>query len=146
MGASANENVIMVGAVTLSNANVKDAAATIGGALVGGLIGRGIASTASGNMAQNGHGVLTNRRFVFGSSKAFKKLNVGATVNFAESLSNGDVYYDIPLSDIVNFSQGKQGFSTLFALETHGGVYKFALLKKSMFAEWEAGFAKARGR
>ena len=143
---SANEVVLKVGAVTFTNANIKDAAAAIGGSLVGGIIGRRVARTASDNLGKNGHGVLTDRRFVFGNSKALKKIAEGTTVSFSVHRAKGDIDFDIPLMDIAAFSKGKQGFSTLFALETNAGEYKFALLKKSQFPEWEAAFNKALGK
>jgi len=144
--AGIQEVVLKVGAVTFTNANLKDAATAIGGTLAGGILGKRAANNAAQNLAQNGHGVLTNMRFVFGSSKAFKKIPAGSPFSVAQYGAKGDIVFDIPLAEIISFTQGKQGFSTLFALETMDSVYKFALLKKTDFPEWDAAFFQARGR
>jgi len=143
---SANETALYAGPVTFTNANLKDAAAAIGGTLAGGMVGRRMARAASNNLGRNGHGLLTDKRFVFGSSSSLKKITQGADINLAALRAKGDIYFDIPLADILSFSKGKQGFSTLFALETNDGVYKFALLFKSRYPGWEAAFNKVAGK
>ena len=142
----ANETVLYIGAVTFTNANMKDAAAAIGGTLAGGENSRRIAWGAMDNLGRNGYGVLTDKRFVFGSSGPLKKITQGSIVDLSGYRARGDIYFDIPLADILSFSKGKQGFSTLFALETTGGEYKFALLWKSRFPGWEAAFKKVLGK
>ena len=143
---SANETALYIGAVTFTNVNINDAAAAIGGALAGGENSRRIAWGAMDNLGRNGHGVLTDKRFVFGSSGPLKKIGEGAAVNLAALRAKGDIYFDIPLADILSFSKGKQGFSTLFSLETNDGEYKFALLWKSQYPGWEAAFNKVLGK
>jgi len=143
---SANEVVFKVGAVTFTNVNAKDMAAAIGGSAVGGIIGRRVANTASKNLGKNGHGVLTDKRFIFGNSRALKKIAEGSAVSFAAQRAKGDIDFDIPLETIASVSEGKQGFSSLFALDTNDGEYKFALLKKAQLPEWIAAFNKALGR
>jgi len=143
---SADEVVYKAGAVTFTNINAKDVAAAIGGSAVGGIIGRSIADAASRNLGKNGHGVLTDRRFVFGNSRALKKTAEGSAVNFAAQRAKGDIDFDIPLVTIASVNEGKQGFSALFAIETYHGEYKFALLKKSQLPEWIAAFKMALGR
>jgi len=143
---SANELVFKVGAVTFTNVNVKDMAAALGGTAVGGIIGRRVANNASKNLGKNGHGVLTNKRYVFGNSKALKKIAEGSAVSFAAQRSKGDIDFDIPLETIVSVSEGKQGFSSLFAIDSNDGEYKFALLKKAQLPEWMAAFGRALGR
>jgi len=143
---SANEVVFKVGAVTFFNLNAKDVAAAIGGSAAGGMIGRRIANTASKNLGKNGHGVLTDKRFVFGNSKALKKIAEGSAVSFAAGRAKGDIDFDIPLGTIVSVGEGKQGFSSLFVLDAIDGEYKFALMKKSQLPEWIDAFKKARGR
>ena len=142
----ANETALYIGAVTFTNANLKDAAAAIAGNRVGGIIGSRISWNAMDNLGRNGHGVLTDKRFVFGSSGPLKKIIVGSIVDLSGYLARGDIYFDIPLADILSFSKGKQGFSTLFELETNDGVYKFALLFKSQYPGWEAAFNKVLGK
>jgi len=143
---SSNEVVFKVGAVTFTNLNIKDVAAAIGGSAVGGLIGRSVADAASRNLGKNGYGVLTDRRFVFGNSRALKKIAEGSAVNFAAERAKGNIDFDIPLFTITSVSEGKQGFSSLFAIETNSGEFKFALLKKSQLPEWMAAFNITRGR
>jgi len=142
----ANETVLKTGAVTFTNINLNDAAAAIGGALAGGENSRRIAWGATDNLGRNGHGVLTDKRFVFGSSGPLKKITEGSIADLSGYRARGDIYFDIPLADILSFKKGKQGFSTLFALETNDGVYKFALLFKSRYPGWEAAFNKALGK
>jgi len=135
-----------VGAVTFTNANLKDMAAAIGGNVAGGIIGNRIFNNASRNLGKNGFGILTNKRFVFGNSKPLKKMTEGSVVSFAAQRAKGDIDFDIPLETIATVSEGKQGFSPIFAIDTNGGEYKFALLKKAALPEWIAGFNKALGR
>jgi len=142
---SASETALYAGPVTFTNANLKDAVAAIGGTLAGGMVGRRMARAASDNLGRNGYGLLTDKRFVFGSSGPLKKFKQGEAVNLAALRAKGDIYFDIPLSDILSFSKDMQGFSTLFALDTNGGVYKFALLFKSRYPGWEAAFNKVLG-
>ena len=143
---SANEVVFKVGAVTFTNVNLKDMATAIGGAAVGGIVGRRVANSAGRNLGKNGHGVLTAKRFVFGNSKALKKIAEGSAVNFAAQRAKGDIDFDIPLETIVSVSEGKQGFSSLFALDTNDGEYRFSLLKKAQLTEWMAAFNRVLGR
>jgi len=143
---SANEVVFNVGAATFFNLNAKDVAAAIGGSVVGGRVGRRVANAASKNIGKNGHGVVTNKRFVFGNSKALKKIGIGSAVSFAAIRAKGDIDFDIPLETITSVSEGKQGFSSLFVIDTNDGVYKFALMKKSQLPEWIGAFNRALGR
>ena len=143
---SAEEIVLNVGAVTFTNVNIKDMAAAIGGAAVGGIVGRRVANSAGRNLGKNGHGVLTAKRFVFGNSRALKKIAEGTAVSFASQRRKGDIDFDIPLETIVSVSEGKQGFSSLFAIDTNDGEYKFSLLKKAQLPEWIAAFNRAPGR
>jgi len=142
---SENETALYIGPVTFTNANLKDAAAAIGGTLSGGMVGRRMARGASDNLGRNGHGLLTDKRFIFGSSGQLKKIKEGAPISLAALRAKGEIYFDIPLADILSFKKGKQGFSTLFALDTNGGEYKFALLFESRFPGWEAAFNKVPG-
>ena len=114
----ANETAIKAGAVTLSNANLKDAVSAIAGAvagqMAGGFVGGHIKSAAmrkGGNLGMNGHGILTSSRFIFGTGKGFKKQAAGDPLGITD---RDDVVMDIPVADITAVSRGKQGFSTLF--------------------------------
>ena len=149
----ANEIVLHVGAVTFTNADKKVAAAgiagTVAGSLIGGLVGHRLSrasAQAISNMGKNGHGVLTDRRFVFGNSRPLKKISQGGAVSFAEYRRKGDIDFDIPLADIIAVSESKQGLSSLFVIEIDDMEYKFALLKKAQLPEWIAAFNKALGK
>ena len=143
---SAYETVLKAGAVTFTNVSLKGMATAIGGAAMGGIVGRRLARTASDNLGKNGYGVLTDRRFVFGGGKALKKADEGSSIGFAEMRAKGEITFDIPLDAILGVSEGKQGFSSLFALETGDGDYKFALLRAKRLPEWIAAFNGALGR
>jgi len=140
---AANEVVLKVGAVTFTNINARDMAVAVGGNLVGGIVGIRAFNAASRNLGKNGHGVLTNKRFVFGNSKVLKKIAEGYAVSFAEARAKGDIDFDIPLETIASVNEGKQGFSALFAINTYNGELKFALLKKSQLPEWMDAFQRA---
>jgi len=142
----ANETVLREGFATFTNAswaNVLAAAMSSGRTARS----RRRAETARRNLGMNGHGVLTDTRFVFGKGKDLKKMPVGSSVNFEESIAKGDIAFDIPLADISTVTKGRQGFSTLFVIETSDGdVYKFAVMKKSAYEAWQAAFDNALGK
>ena len=84
-----------------------------------------------------GHGVLTDRRFIYSKSKALNDKD--KSVSFAQ---NGE-YFGIPLANIVNVSVIKASANTLEGeciVETKGGSYRFLVSKPD---EWEAAFNEA---
>ena len=141
-----DEVVLKQGFVTFTNANLRDAATLLAHTAGSAFVSNRRARIAADNLGKNGQGVLTDKRFVFGTGKALKKIAAGEALNFADPLARGDIVFNIPLAEITAVTKGKQGFSTLFALETNDGVYKFALMKKSQYDEWEAAFNKALGK
>ena len=142
-----NETVLKVGSTTytnvtkkgVANAVAKTAAAyTVGGYAGGDLLDSAQKKVADMNMG--GIAVLTEARFIFGTGKELKKLPVGGPMALGKK---DEVYFDIPLATISSVTQGKQGLSPVFAIETHEGVFKFAFMKKSTSEEWEAAINNA---
>lgn len=84
---------------------------------------------------QNGHGVLTNKRFIY-SKHSFSKLMVMGVLS---NLTKGDYEFDISISDIKCVSRGKQGISNnVIVIETKSeDTYKFVVTK---YMEWEIAF------
>ena len=145
-----NETALKVGFVTLSNYSLKNVAGVIAnsvaGYAAGGYLGEELSDAATkraGELGMNGHAILTDKRFVFGSGKAFKKQPVGAPLGLTEK---DKVAINIPLDGINAVSRGKQGFSTLIVLETNAGNFNFAVMKKAVFEEWEAAINNALGK
>ena len=145
-----NETIIKTESTTYTNVSMKGAAASIAqtaaGAVVGGMVGGALQDSAvkkATAMNTGGQAVLTNGRFIFGAGKNLKKLPVGGPLVIAVK---DEVFVDIPLPTIISVTQGKQGVSPVFAIETHEGVFKFAFMKKSKCEEWEAAISKALGK
>ncbi|WP_410074607.1 zinc ribbon domain-containing protein [Anaerostipes sp.] len=71
---------------------------------------------------QNGHGLLTNKRFIY-SKHSFAKIAVmGVLVN----LTKGSYDFDIPISDIKEIKDGRQGISkTIIICTKSGEEYNF---------------------
>lgn len=99
----------------------------------------GLANRIKGAMnVQNGHGTLTNARFIYSKHGLGKILAMGALVN----LTKGAYEFEIPILDIQSVSRGKHGLSSsILVLETRSGeVYRFAVTK---YEEWEIAFRRA---
>lgn len=71
---------------------------------------------------QNGHGLLTNKRFIYSKHSLVKIATIGILVN----LTKGDYDFEISISDIVELKEGKQGISkTIIIVTTTGEEYNF---------------------
>jgi hypothetical protein len=145
-----NETVLKAESTTYTNVSMKGAATsiakTVAGATVGGMIGGELMESAvrkTATMNMGGIAVLTDGRFIFGTGKGLKKLSAGGAMELGKK---DEVYFDIPLATIISVTQGKQGLSPVFAIETHEGVFKFAFMKKSKCDEWEDAINKALGK
>jgi hypothetical protein len=145
-----NETVLKIESTTYTNVTMKGAAASIAktatGVALGGIVGDALQDSAMKKVAtmnMGGQAVLTNGRFIFGTGKKLKKLPVGGPFVISEK---DEVYFDIPLATIISVTQGKQGLSPVFAIETIEGVFKFAFMKKSKCEEWEAAINNALGQ
>jgi hypothetical protein len=66
---------------------------------------------------QNGHGLLTNKRFIYAKHSLAKIAVMGVLVN----LTKGDYDFAIPISEIVSLSEGKQGVSKTIIINTKSG-------------------------
>ena len=71
---------------------------------------------------QNGHGLLTNKRFIYSKHSIFKTAAIGLLVN----LTKGSYDFEIPISDIKEIKDGRQGISkTIIICTTSGEEYNF---------------------
>lgn len=71
---------------------------------------------------QNGHGLLTNKRFIYAKHSMAKIAMMGVLVN----LTKGDYDFEIPVSDISELKEGKQGISkTIIIVTKSGEEYNF---------------------
>lgn len=71
---------------------------------------------------QNGHGLLTNKRFIYNKHSLAKIAAIGILVNFTK----GTYDFDINLSDIAEVKDGKQGISkTIIFVDVSGEEYNF---------------------
>ncbi|MFS0781912.1 hypothetical protein [Bacillus sp. 1P06AnD] len=84
---------------------------------------------------QNGHGMLTNERFIYSKHSLAKTVAIGLFVN----LTKGSYEFEIPISEIDSVTRGRQGLSnSVIVINTKKGEsYKFAVTK---YMEWEIAF------
>jgi len=76
---------------------------------------------------QNGKGMLTNKRFVYFKHGFGKIMVMGALVN----LTQGDIDFEIPISDIDHLEDGRQGVSKTIKVFTKAGeMYHFYFTKR----------------
>lgn len=85
---------------------------------------------------QNGHGMLTTKRFIYAKHSLASIAVMGVLVN----LTKGSYDFEILLSDIVEMRQGRQGVSKTVILKTKdGSEYNFYFNNRE---EWETEFQK----
>jgi hypothetical protein len=85
---------------------------------------------------QNGHGMLTTRRFVYSTHSLAKIAAIGALVN----LTKGTFDFEIPLSEITEIREGRQGISkTLLLVVRSGEKYNFYFSNR---LQWESDFRR----
>ena len=71
---------------------------------------------------QNGHGVLTNKRFIYNKHSLAKMATIGVLVNFTK----GTFDFDIKFTDVAEVKDGKQGVSkTIIFVTVSGEEYNF---------------------
>lgn len=76
---------------------------------------------------QNGHGMLTDRRFIYSKHEIAKTMVMGVLVN----LTSGSYDSEIPISKIKGLRDGRQGFSkTIIISTTEGEEYEFFFTKR----------------
>lgn len=87
---------------------------------------------------ENGHGMLTNQRFIYSKHNLAKIAVMGLLVN----LTKGDFEFDIPILEIKSVIQGRQGVSKNVIVITtiKGDTFKFAVTK---YQEWDIAFRNA---
>lgn len=80
---------------------------------------------------QNGNAILTNQRFIYLKHSLAKTMVIGAFVN----LTKGSYEFEIPLSDITNIEDGRQGISKTIIINTKNGErYNFYVTNRE---EWK---------
>ena len=82
-------------------------------------------------LVQNGNAILTNQRFIYLKHSLAKTMVIGAFVN----LTKGSYDFDIPLSNISNIEDGRQGISKTIIINTKDGErYNFYVTNRE---EWK---------
>lgn len=95
---------------------------------------QGICNRVKGAFVENGHGMLTNKRFIYSKHSLAKIAVMGVLVN----LTKGDFDFDIKISDIVEVSERKRVFQRILIIATSGGEkYEFYFSK---IEEWKIHF------
>lgn len=83
---------------------------------------------------QNGHGMLTNKRFIYSKHSLAKIAAMGILVN----LTKGSYDFEIAISDIKEIKEGRQGISkTIIICTKSGEEYNFYFTDKQ---KWEIEF------
>lgn len=82
-------------------------------------------------LVQNGNAILTNQRFIYLKHSLAKTIVIGAFINLTE----GSYDFDIPLSNISNIEDGRQGISKTIIINTKNGErYNFYVTNRE---EWK---------
>jgi len=101
------------------------------------IIIQGTCNRIKGAMVQNGHGTLTNQRFIYSKHGLAKIALMGLLVN----LTQGDYEFDIPVSDIVSVTEKKRLFDKTLVITTNSGTeYQFYFTKRM---EWQIALSNA---
>lgn len=66
---------------------------------------------------ENGHGLLTNKRFIYSKHSLAKMSVMGVLVN----ATKGDYNFEIPIKDISGIKEGRQGISKTIIICTRSG-------------------------
>lgn len=66
---------------------------------------------------ENGHGLLTNKRFIYSKHSLAKMAVMGVLVN----ATKGDYNFEIPIKDISGIKEGRQGISKTIIICTRSG-------------------------
>lgn len=97
---------------------------------------QGLCNQVKGAIVENGHGMLTNQRFIYSKHSLAHIAVMGAFVN----LTRGDFDFDIPLADITEVEETKRLFSKILVIHTKDAEYRFFFTKME---EWKIAFANA---
>lgn len=89
---------------------------------------------------QNGHGLLTNKRFIYSKHSLGKILVAGPFVN----LTKGSYEFEIPVDGIAEIADGRQGVSKTIIIRTKSGdEYNFYFSDRQV---WLIEFGNLIGR
>ncbi len=94
----------------------------------------GLCNRVKGAFVENGHAVLTNKRFIYSKHSLTKIAAMGVFVN----LTKGDFDFEIKIEDIKEVSEAKRLFDKILVVSTMSGdEYKFFFTK---LEEWKIHF------
>lgn len=86
----------------------------------------GLCNRIKGAFVQNGHGMLTNQRFLYSKHSFGKIAAMGALVN----LTKGSYEFDIPICEIKHIEEAKRLFDKILVIHAKNGEeYKFFFTK-----------------
>ncbi len=97
------------------------------------IIIEGICNRIKGAFVENGHGMLTNQRFIYSKHSLAKMAVMGVLVN----LTKGSFDFDIPISNIINIEESKRLFDKILVIKTSDSEYKFYFTK---LENWKISF------
>lgn len=94
----------------------------------------GLCNRVKGAFVENGHAMLTNKRFIYSKHSLTKIAAMGVLVN----LTKGDFDFEIKIEDIKEVSEAKRLFDKILVVSTMSGdEYKFFFTK---LEEWKVHF------
>lgn len=94
----------------------------------------GLCNRVKGAFVENGHAMLTNKRFIYSKHSLTKIAAMGVLVN----LTKGDFDFEIKIEDIKEVSEAKRLFDKILVVSTMSGdEYKFFFTK---LKEWKIHF------
>lgn len=94
----------------------------------------GLCNRVKGAFVENGHAMLTNKRFIYSKHSLTKIAAMGVLVN----LTKGDFDFEIKIKDIKEVSEAKRLFDKILVVSTMSGdEYKFFFTK---LEEWKIHF------
>lgn len=94
----------------------------------------GLCNRVNGAFVENGHAMLTNKRFIYSKHSLTKIAAMGVLVN----LTKGDFDFEIKIEDIKEVSEAKRLFDKILVVSTMSGdEYKFFFTK---LEEWKIHF------
>lgn len=94
----------------------------------------GLCNRVKGAFVENGHAMLTNKRFIYSKHSLTKIAAMGVLVN----LTKGDFDFEIKIEDIKEVSEAKRLFDKILVVSTMSGdEYKFFFAK---LEEWKIHF------
>ena len=94
----------------------------------------GLCNRVKGAFVENGHAMLTNKRFIYSKHSLTKIAAMGVLVN----LTKGDFDFEIKIEDIKEVSEANRLFDKILVVSTMSGdEYKFFFTK---LEEWKIHF------